>query len=90
MLYCSWASIVAHLPGQTANDVKNRWYNHLNEKKLGRSTNHNIDPDASTSSSSIPTLVSDSQTKYTQADRQTKYTQASALPNQTDQELSSS
>ena len=81
MLYCSWASIVAHLPGQTANDVKNRWYNHLNEKKLGRSTNHNIDPDASASSSLIPTLVFDSQTEYTQA---------SALLNQTDQELSPS
>ena len=73
MLYCSWASIAANLPGQTDNDVKNCWYNHLNEKKLGRSTgdqphttqlfhlNHNIDPNASSSSSSIPILVSASQ-----------------------------
>ena len=28
--------------------------------------------------------------EYTQADRQTEYTQVSTLPNQTDQELSSS
>ena len=73
VLCCSWASIAAHLPGRTDNDVKNRWYNHLNEKKLGRSTrdqphttqhfhlDHNIDPNASSSSSSIPTLVSASQ-----------------------------
>ena len=37
MLCCSWASIAAHLPGLTDNDVKNRWYNHLKKKKIGRS-----------------------------------------------------
>ncbi|XP_034711352.1 transcription factor MYB10-like [Vitis riparia] len=67
----SWSSIAAHLAGRTDNDVKNRWHNHLKKKQLGRSTrdqphttqlfhlNHNIDPNAS--SSSIPTLVSASQ-----------------------------
>ncbi|XP_034711415.1 transcription factor MYB30-like [Vitis riparia] len=33
-----WASIAAHLPGRTENDVKNRLYNHLKKKKIGRST----------------------------------------------------
>ncbi|XP_034711359.1 protein ODORANT1-like [Vitis riparia] len=67
-----WTKIADRL-GRTDNDVKNRWHEHLKKKELGRSTgdqphttqpfhlNHNIDPNASSSSitSELPPLDSE-------------------------------